>query len=64
MGAWDDLKKNIRQIVLIEDKLDRLSDGLSSLSSQVMDHEKRLIRVETVIEIVLSRGGSGPKRLS
>ena len=51
MSAWGDLKDSIRKIILMEDKLDRLSEGLSNVSEQVMDHEKRLIRIETMIEI-------------
>lgn len=64
MSAWDDLKKSIRKIVLMEEKLNQLSDGLSSMSQQMMDHEKRLIRIETMIELAQPRGRSGPKRLS
>ncbi len=35
----------------MQDKIDRLASGLSRLSSDVMDHEKRLIRIETMIEM-------------
>jgi hypothetical protein len=34
------------------------------MSEQVMDHEKRLIRIETMIELAQTHGGAGPKRLS
>jgi hypothetical protein len=64
MSAWDDLKKSIRKIVLMEEKLNQLSSGLAAMSEQVMDHEKRLIRIETMIELAQTHGGAGPKRLS
>lgn len=64
MSAWDELKNSIRKIVLMEEKLNQLSSGLSSMSERMMDHEKRLIRIETMIELAQARGGSGPKRLS
>lgn len=50
MSAWGDLKKSIRKIVLMEEKLNQLSAGLASMSERMMDHEKRLIRIETMIE--------------
>lgn len=46
---------------MMQDKLDRLATGLSSVSEQVMDHEKRLIRIETMIEMAQVQGS--PRRL-
>lgn len=58
MSAWGELKDSIRKIILMEDKIDRLANGLTTIGDRVMDHEKRLIRIETMIEMA-----QGPRRL-
>ena len=55
MSAWSDIKGSIRKIILMQDKIDRLAKGVSDLSANVMDHEKRLIRIETMIEMAQGR---------
>jgi hypothetical protein len=40
-----------KKIVLVGDELDRLSDDVRELSHAVADHEGRLIRIETMIEM-------------
>ncbi len=51
MSVWAELKSNLRKIILMEDRIARLSDALDSLTDQALDHEKRLIRIETMIEM-------------
>lgn len=63
MSAWSDIKDSVRKIILMQDKIDRLATGLSRLSTDVMDHEKRLIRIETMIEMTQPRRDDGPRRL-
>ena len=46
---------------LIKEKLDRTSKRIEKLSDYVVDHEKRLIRMETIVDIAKSR--SDKKRL-
>ncbi len=55
MSAWRDIRDSVRKIILMQDKIDRLASGLSRLSADVMDHEKRLIRIETMIEMAQGR---------
>ena len=59
MSVWDDLKGSLRKIILMEARIDQLAGAVDKLSDQALDHEKRLIRIETMIEIAQSRGG-GP----
>jgi hypothetical protein len=47
----------------MQDKIERLADGLSRLSADVMDHEKRLIRIETMIEMAQTRQKNGSNQL-
>ncbi len=64
MSPWSDFAEQIRRIILMQDKIDRLADGVSGLSDQIMDHEKRLIRIETMIEMAQEQSGKrGPRRL-
>lgn len=62
MSAWSDLGDSIRKIILMQDKLDRLAGGIADVADQVVDHERRLIRIETMIEMAQGRAG-GPRRL-
>ncbi len=62
MTAWSELKDSIRTIILMENRIDQLTDAVGRLADQSLDHEKRLIRIETMIEMAQS-GGSGPRRL-
>ena len=55
MGVIDDLKSSIRQVILMESKLDGLTDAVEKLSTQNFDQEKRLIRIETMIEMAQSQ---------
>jgi len=61
MGLFDDIAGGVRKLILLEEKIDRLVDGVDRMRGDVDDHEKRLIRIETTIEIArarrLERGG-------
>jgi hypothetical protein len=45
-----------RKILLVSEELNRLSEDTKALAATVNDHEHRLIRIETTIEI--ARSGS------
>ena len=47
--------ESIRQVILMESKLEALADGVDVLSDTVLDHEKRLVRLETMVEIAQTR---------
>ncbi len=61
MSAWSDIRDSVRRVILMQDKIDRLANGLTRLSTDVMDHEKRLIRIETMIEMAQARRGDAPR---
>lgn len=61
MGTVDSLLGSIRRVILMEAKLQDLADGLKDVSRRVVDHEGRLIRIETMIE--LSRVPAAAPRL-
>lgn len=53
---WNELKESIRQIILMESRIDGLAGAVDRLADQSLDHEKRLIRIETMIEMAQSQG--------
>lgn len=65
MTAFEELLKSIRRVIVMESKLEDLSSGLKEITGRVMDHEGRLIRIETMIEVAQAQGGlqQGPRRL-
>ena len=65
MSAFEELLKSIRRVIIMESKLEGLSEGLKDMTGRIMDHEGRLIRIETMIEVAQAQGGlrKGPRRL-
>jgi hypothetical protein len=55
MGAWAELREGIRKVILMQDRLERLSAGAEKLADQVADHDRRLVRIETMIELAERR---------
>ncbi len=54
MSALDRIMSSIRQVILMEAKLQTLADGVEKVADLIMDHEKRLIRIETLVEVAQS----------
>ena len=51
MSAIDSLPKSIRRVILMESKINDLADGMKEMSRRIVDHEGRLIRIETLVEV-------------
>ena len=51
MSLLSDALAATKKILLVSEELDRLSDDTKALARAVTDHEHRLIRLETVIEV-------------
>ena len=64
MSVWSDLKDGIRKMILLESRIDQLNGAVDRLADQSLDHEKRLIRIETMIEVAQVRADSTPPKLS
>jgi hypothetical protein len=60
VGALDRVLSSLRQVILMESKLQRLADSVDEMADAVVDHEKRLIRLETMVEIARGRGLPAP----
>jgi hypothetical protein len=51
MGVYDDIKKTLRGLLLLEERLDDIATRLENHEAALDDHEKRVIRIETLIEL-------------
>lgn len=51
MSLLSDAFATTKKIILVSEELDRLSEDTKALAHAVTDHEHRLIRIETTIEI-------------
>jgi hypoxanthine-guanine phosphoribosyltransferase len=54
MGAIKDAIDAMNKVVLMNDKVERTGKALSEISKELRDHEGRLIRLETFIEVAKS----------
>jgi hypothetical protein len=65
VSAFDTPLHGIRRVILMESKLQDLSDGLKDIGRRIVDHEGRLIRIETLIEVAQrwSGGTAEPPKL-
>lgn len=51
MSAWTELRDGVRRVILMQDHLERLSAEFEKVANQLANHERRLVRIETMIEI-------------
>jgi hypothetical protein len=45
----------MKEVLLLTDKVDRAGAALSEISSELREHDRRLIRLETIMEIAKGR---------
>jgi hypothetical protein len=61
MSLISEVIKYGKDIVLLGDRVDTLMAGRKETNTRLEDHERRLIRIETLIEISQSRRRELPK---
>lgn len=57
MSWLSNLSDHLKRMVLLDDKIERLSKDLDGMRDVITDHEKRLIRIETMIEMGARHAG-------
>lgn len=55
MSVWAELTDSVRKLLLMQHQLDRLNAEVAAMDRKVEDHDGRLVRVETIIELARSR---------
>ena len=51
MRAIKDVMAVMKEFLLLTDKIERAGQTLSEISNELRDHDRRLIRLETMVEI-------------
>ena len=51
MSTLKDVMSAMKEVLLLTDKVDRAGSVLSDISGELRDHDRRLVRLETIVEI-------------
>ncbi|RLA94175.1 MAG: hypothetical protein DRG83_20045 [Deltaproteobacteria bacterium] len=51
MSAIKEAVNAMREVLVLTDKVDRVGSLLSEISKELRDHDRRLVRLETLIEV-------------
>ena len=49
MSLWTDLRDAIRQAILLQERVERLIVDVGKTEDRLIDHDRRLTRIETMI---------------
>jgi hypothetical protein len=49
MSDWSELRSAIRQAILVQERVDRLSIDVEKIGDRLLEHDRRLTRIETLI---------------
>ncbi len=55
MSTLKDVVSALKEVLLLTDKVDRAGRMLSEISGELRDHDRRLIRLETMVEVAKSQ---------
>ena len=55
MSTLKDVVSALKEVLLLTDKVDRAGRMLSEISGELRDHDRRLIRLETMVEVASSQ---------
>ncbi|MBT8368452.1 MAG: hypothetical protein KJP23_27485 [Deltaproteobacteria bacterium] len=55
MSTLIDVISAMKNVLLLTDKVDRAGKVLTDISSELRDHDRRLIRLETMVELAKSQ---------
>jgi len=51
LSTLKDVMSAMKEVLLLTDKVDRAGSVLSEMSRELRDHDRRLVRLETIVEI-------------
>jgi hypothetical protein len=51
LSAWSELRDALRKLILMQERVERLAGSADRMTSQLLDHDRRLVRIETMIEL-------------
>lgn len=56
MSLFSDAARVVRQLMLVEDRLDRLGKRVEAIELRQTEMRDRLIRVESILEVAMRNG--------
>ena len=62
MSVVSDAVKAMKEVLLLTDKVEQAGNMLSEISKELREHDRRLVRLETFVEISKAQGEQ-PKKL-
>jgi hypothetical protein len=62
MSAIKDVIDGLKEVLRMSDDLKRTADGVKALAIEVREHDRRLVRLETIVEFAQARSGHDPGR--
>lgn len=57
MSAIKDAIAAMKEVILLSEKVERAGGLLSDISKELRDHDRRLIRLETMVEVAKASQG-------
>ena len=55
MSTLKDVVSALKEVLLLTDKVDRAGKMLTEIAGEMRDHDRRLIRLETMVEVAKSQ---------
>ena len=55
MSVWADLRRALRQAILVQERVDRLVVDVERIGDRLLDQDRRLTRIETSIALARRR---------
>lgn len=55
MSTLKDAIAAMREVLLLADKVERTGNVLTEISKELRDHDRRLVRLETLVEVAKSQ---------
>jgi len=61
MSAIKEAMEAMRNVLLVNDKIERTGNILTELAKEVREHDRRLIRLETLVEVAKTHQSALPE---
>lgn len=55
MSTLKDVIAAMKEVLLLADKVERTGNVLTEISKELRDHDRRLVRLETLVEVAKSQ---------
>jgi len=62
MSLWADLRNAIQQVILVQERVERLIADVEKSEDRLFDHDRRITRIETLIAVSLGDRQPPPAR--